>query len=200
MRATVYIVDDDEALNHSLKLLLESVGLVVHLFTRAEDFIDAVTPDVVGCVLVDVRMPGMSGLQLQTELATREIGLPIVFLTGYANVDIAVDAMKKGAFDFIEKPCNEQILLETIEKAIQQCRLNLEKIISQQRLRARMATLTERELEILTLVVAGKSSNDIGSELDISAKTVAVHRANMMHKMGARTVAELVKMTLHNMN
>lgn len=197
MRATVFIVDDDQAVNHSLALLLESVGLEARTFISAEAFLDVVKPDVTGCILLDIRMPGMSGLQLQQELHERSIGLPIVFITGFADVDVAVDVMKKGAFDFIEKPYNDQLLLETIEKAIQKSQQNLDALIARNMVNHRINALTEREREILKLVVAGNSSNDISKELDISAKTVAVHRANMMHKMQARSVADLVRMIIN---
>jgi RNA polymerase sigma factor (sigma-70 family) len=196
VRATVFIVDDDRNVNHSLGLLLESVGLAARSFTSAEAFLDAIQPDVCGCILLDIRMPGMSGLQLQEELSVRGILLPVVFITGYADVDVAVSVMKKGAFDFIEKPYNDQILLETIERAIQQSQRNLELWTLKNMINERLKDLTEREREILNLVVAGKSSNDISQQLDISAKTVAVHRANMMRKMHARSVADLVQMLL----
>jgi len=194
MAVEIYIVDDDEALAKMLGHLFKSVGLSSQYFASAENFLDAIDPHVHGVALIDLRMSGMDGLQCQSELQTRGIHIPVIFLTGFAEVEVAVNAMHAGAFDFVEKPFNDQLLLETVQNAVKHVEDTRALVELKQQIRQRLESLTEREHEILRLVVDGHSSNTIGSKLSISAKTVAVHRANMMHKMQAETVAELVKM------
>ena len=188
---TVFVVDDDQAMRGSLQWLLESLKLNVETYASAKDFLSVYDPVHPGCLLLDVRMPDVSGLQLQEILATRKIRIPVILITGHADISMAVRAMKAGAFDFIEKPFNDQILLERIQQGLavdarQRCEaVEREKIIE------RIGLLTPREGEVLDSVVSGKSNKQIAVELDISIKTVEVHRARVMEKMSVNSVAEL---------
>ncbi len=193
---TVFVVDDDEAMRASLKWLIESVGLQVLTFHSADAFLDAYYPGRAGCLLVDVRMPGMSGLELQAYLARSDNRLPVIIITGHGDVAMAVRAMKAGALDFIEKPFNDESLISSIRQA-----LDLDATQRQQRLRradvvARMAQLTPREHEVMELVTSGKSNKEIAAALSVAAKTVEAHRARVMDKMHARSLADLVRMAL----
>ena len=189
----IYLVDDDEALRDSLAWLLESQGFKVAAFASAEDFLKAWSPEFNGCVLLDVRMPGMSGLELHERLRAQYSTLPIIFITGHGDVPMAVAALKKGAVDFIEKPFNDTELL----RLVSQC------LVSEQEHRARrrqdaevsrrLDQLTQREREVLDLIIAGKLNKQIADVLGISIKTVEVHRARVMEKMAAHSLAELVQ-------
>jgi len=192
----VYIVDDDEAMRDSLQWLIESQGLAVRTFAAAEDFLAACGDAMAGCIVLDVRMPGMSGLELYEKMNLRRCTLPVIFITGHGDVPMAVSALKKGAVDFIEKPFNDKELL----RVIGQC-LERESATRQQRQREgeaarRLAGLTEREREVMDLILAGKLNKQIADVLNISIKTVEVHRARIMDKMGVRSVAELVQAVL----
>ena len=192
----VYIVDDDEAMRDSLQWLIESQGLAVRTFAAAERFLAACGDAMAGCIVLDVRMPGMSGLELYEKMNLRRCTLPVIFITGHGDVPMAVSALKKGAVDFIEKPFNDKELL----RVIGQC-LERESATRQQRQREgeaarRLAGLTEREREVMDLVLAGKLNKQIADGLNISIKTVEVHRARIMDKMGVRSVAELVQAVL----
>jgi FixJ family two-component response regulator len=192
----VYIVDDDEAMRDSLQWLIESQGLAVRTFAAAEDFLAACGDAMAGCIVLDVRMPGMSGLELYEKMNLRRCTLPVIFITGHGDVPMAVSALKKGAVDFIEKPFNDKELL----RVIGQC-LERERATRQQRQRegeggGRLAGLTEREREVTDLILAGKLNKQIADVLNISIKTVEVHRARIMDKMGVRSVAELVQAVL----
>ncbi|MBK9594296.1 MAG: response regulator transcription factor [Rhodocyclales bacterium] len=192
----VYIVDDDEAMRDSLQWLIESQGLAVRTFAAAEDFLAACGDAMAGCIVLDVRMPGMSGLELYEKMNLRRCTLPVIFITGHGDVPMAVSALKKGAVDFIEKPFNDKELL----RVIGQC-LERESATRQQRQREgeaarRLAGLTEREREVMDLILAGKLNKQIADVLGISIKTVEVHRARIMDKMGVRSVAELVQAVL----
>jgi len=192
----VYIVDDDEAMRDSLVWLLESHGLPVVAFGSASSFLDAYRADMRGCVVLDVRMPGMSGLELHDRLAAMRATLPVVFVTGHGDVPMAVSAVKKGAVDFIEKPFAEKDLLRLVTQALE---LEREQAGARQRqaeARRRLESLTAREREVLDLVVAGKPNKLIADELGISPKTVEVHRARVMEKMEVGSVAELVQLVL----
>jgi RNA polymerase sigma factor (sigma-70 family) len=193
---TVFVVDDDQAMRNSLKWLIESVGMQVETFDSAQAFLDAYYPARGGCLLVDVRMPGMSGLELQAYLRRREIGIPVIIITGHGDVSMAVKAMKVGAVDFIEKPFDDEELLNSIRNALQHDQK--QRVLRAQRddISARVAELTPREHEVMTLVTDGKSNKEIAVELGVSAKTVEVHRARMMDKMRADSLAELVRMAL----
>ena len=192
--ATVFVVDDDDAVRQALDLLLESVGLTAQTYASAEDFLQAYDPGRPGCLVLDVRMPGTSGLALQELLAARGVDIPIIFITGHGDVSTAVRAMKAHAFDFIEKPFNDQDLLDRIHEAISAGRPNRQERASSAEIAERVATLTRREREIMAMIVEGKTGKVMASALQISEKTVQTHRARVMEKMRAQSVAELVKM------
>jgi FixJ family two-component response regulator len=194
----VHIVDDDEAMRDSLKWLLESRGLEVELYASGEAFLKAFDNGFCGCLVLDVRMPGMSGLDLYEQLQARASTLPVIFITGHGDVPMAVSALKKGAADFIEKPFNDQDMLGLIEACMKQNRDTAAKRAESASVARRRGSLTQRELEVLGLVVAGKLNKQIADELGISIKTVEVHRSRVMQKMGANSVAELVQLTLKN--
>ena len=193
---TVFVVDDDDAVRRFLTGLIQSIDLKVEAYASAKDFLDAYEPNRPGCLLLDVRMPGMSGLELQRELAERSIDLQVVILTGHGNVPVAVQAMKAGAVDFIEKPFNNELLLDRIQTAVaQSLRSDSEREKHGETLR-RLDTLTPRERQVFELVVSGETNKSIAHRLTISGKTVEIHRANVMRKMGAKSLADLVKMTV----
>jgi FixJ family two-component response regulator len=193
---TVFIVDDDDAVRRFLTGLIQSIDLKVEAYASAKDFLDAYEPGHPGCLLLDVRMPGMSGLELQRELVDRSIDVPVIILTGHGNVPVAVQAMKAGAVDFIEKPFNNELLLDRIQKAVaQSLRLDSERERHGETLR-RLDTLTPRERQIFDLVVTGETNKSIAYHFKISEKTVEIHRANVMRKMQARSLASLVHMAV----
>ncbi len=193
---TVFIVDDDDAVRRFLTGLIQSIDLKVEAYASAKDFLDAYEPNRPGCLLLDVRMPGMSGLELQRELAERSIDLQVVILTGHGNVPVAVQAMKAGAVDFIEKPFNNELLLDRIQTAVaQSLRSDSEREKHGETLR-RLDTLTPRERQVLDLVVTGETNKSIAHRLKISEKTVEIHRAKVMRKMRARSLASLVHMAV----
>ena len=193
---TVFIVDDDDAVRRFLTGLIRSIDLKVEAYASAQDFLDAYQPGRPGCLLLDVRMPGMSGLELQRELAERSIALQVVILTGHGNVPVAVQAMKAGAVDFIEKPFNNELLLDRIQRAVaQSLRSDSEREKHDETLR-RLDTLTPRERQVCDLVVNGETNKSIAHRLTISEKTVEIHRANVMRKMRARSLASLVHMAV----
>jgi len=193
---TVFVVDNDRAMRDSLSWLLDSVGLRVRSYATAAEFLADHDPAQPGCLVLDVRMPGMSGLDLQAELARRGVELPTIVITGHAEVSMAVRAVKAGALDFIEKPFSDQLLLDRVRQALE---IDLEvREVRRRREDAlrRLATLTAREREVLNLVVAGKQNKEIASELGVSPKTVEVHRAHVMSKMCVDSLAELIRITL----
>jgi FixJ family two-component response regulator len=192
----VHIVDDDEAMRDSLKWLLESRGLKVELYPSGEAFLGAFNGDLRGCVVLDVRMPGMSGMDLYARLRARASTLPVVFITGHGDVPMAVSALKKGAADFIEKPFNDQDMLKLIESCMKQDRAAAATRAEQASLAQNLESLTQREHEVLSLIVAGKLNKQIADDMGISIKTVEVHRSRVMEKMGANSVAELVQLVL----
>lgn len=190
---TIYVVDDDEAMRDSMTWLLEGEGYVVACFDSAESFLKARRDDMRGCLILDVRMPEMSGLELHEKLDALGSELPVIFVTGHGDVPMAVSALQRGACDFIEKPFHNEDLLSRIVRA-----LELDAQLSARRQRNgaishRLDQLTQRESEVMKLVVAGKLNKQIADELNISMKTVEAHRARVMEKMGVRTLAELVK-------
>jgi len=189
----VYIVDDDEAMRDSLLWLLESQGFAVTAHSSAEAFLAACHDDMSGCIVLDVRMPGMSGLELYEKLNARHCRLPVIFITGHGDVPMAVSALKKGAVDFIEKPFSDKDMLRLIAQCLELDRAARE----QNRLGAetarRLAALTEREIEVMNLIIAGKLNKQVADILSISIKTVEVHRARIMDKMKVRSLAGLVQ-------
>ena len=191
---TVFIVDDDDAVRRFLSGLIASVELRVEAFASARDFLEAYEPGRPGCLVLDVRMPGMSGLELQRELADQAIDLPVIILTGHGNVQLAVHAMQAGAIDFVEKPFDNELLLDRIQRAVaENVRVGSERI-KRIEIAERKQLLTPREREVLDLVVAGQTNKGVARHLDISEKTVEIHRANVMRKMHAKSLADLVKM------
>jgi FixJ family two-component response regulator len=192
----VHIVDDDEAMRDSLKWLLESHGLEVELYASGDAFLAAFNSGFRGCLVLDVRMPGMNGLDLYSQLQARHSTLPVIFITGHGDVPMAVSALKKGAVDFIEKPFNDQDMLRLIESCLRQDRAAAARRAEDASVTQRLQRLTQREREVLALIVAGKLNKQIADELRISIKTVEVHRSRVMEKMGANSVAELVQLAL----
>jgi two-component system, LuxR family, response regulator FixJ len=194
--ATVFVVDDDEGVRSSLGLLLESVGYHCALFASAREFLERYRPDQAGCLLLDIRMPDMSGIELQEHLAARGVFLPVIFITGHGDVPMAVQAMKNGAFDFLQKPFRDQELLDRVSRGIQSDAQARDALSKREELRRRHDTLTPREKEVMELIVAGKANKVIAFDLRLSERTVEIHRARVMEKMGTRSVAHLVRMAL----
>ena len=193
---TVYIVDDDPSVRHSLTWLIESVGQRVKTYESPSAFLHEYREGGPGCLILDVRMPEISGLDLQEQLMNTGFTLPIIIITGHADVPMAIRALKAGAFDFIEKPFNDQLLIERIQQAIEHCHNLTKKNQRQQKAMERLSKLTSREKQVLDGVVAGKSNKVIAKELDISVKTIEVHRANLMAKMEASSLSELIRKAL----
>lgn len=193
---TIFVVDDDKAVRDSLSWLISSVGLHVETFGSAQDFLDVYDPTRPGCLLVDVRMPGMSGLELQKRLAENPHCLPVIVVTGHGDVQMAVRAMKDGAFDFIEKPYNDQILLDLVQKAVRECERRRTEVTSHQEIQDLVDTLTPRERQVMDMIVAGNTNKQIAYALDISEKTVEAHRAKVMEKIQASSLADLIRKSL----
>lgn len=193
---TVFVVDDDPEVRESLRRLVASVGLAIESYSTAQDFLDDLDAARSGCVIADIRMPGLSGLDLQEKLAERNSLLPVIILTGYAEVPTAVRAMKQGAFDFIEKPYSSQRVLDAVRQALESNRQAVEGHEERARTARLLATLTPREREVMNLVVAGKPNRVIAAHLGLQQKTVEFHRASVMKKMGADSVADLIRLAL----
>jgi RNA polymerase sigma factor (sigma-70 family) len=193
---TVFVVDDDPGLCEALSYLLESVDLACETYPRPLDFLRSYGPDRPGCLVVDVRMPGMSGLEFQEELAARGCTLPIIMITGYADVPMAVRAMKAGAIEFLEKPFGDQVILETIQQAIERDRQTRLSAWERARFRSRYAQLTQRERQVMQLLLDGRSNKQVAIELELSRKTVETHRANLIAKMRAESIADLIRQAL----
>ena len=195
-KITIYVVDDDEAVRDSLQWLLEGKGYRVRCFDSSETFLTRYDPREVACLFVDIRMNGMSGLALQDKLIERKSPLPIVFITAHGDVPMAVETMKKGALDFIQKPFDENKLFALVEKMQERAQAAF---VSHQRANTReilLGKLTNREAQVLERIVAGRLNKQIADDLNISIKTVEAHRANIMEKLGANTVADLLKVAL----
>ena len=195
-RGTVYVVDDDEAVRDSVQWLLEGQDFRVRSFESSEVFLARYDPREVACLIVDIRMDGMSGLELQDRLIERNSPLPIAYITGHGDVPLAVDTMKKGALDFIQKPFNEQQLVPLVERMLEQARANFAEHQQAASRDALLSKLTGREAQVLERIVAGRLNKQIADDLGISIKTVEAHRANIMEKLGANTVADLLKIAL----
>jgi RNA polymerase sigma factor (sigma-70 family) len=190
--ATVWVVDDEAAMRNSLKWLIESIGFAVRAYASAEEFLRAYDASVPGCIVSDVRMPGMSGIELQAELARRGGAVPMIFLTAHGEIPMAVRAIQDGAFDFIEKPFSNHGLLERIQRAVARERQTRVSVERRKDVRERLERLSTREREVLDQIVQGKANKEIASQLNVSVKTVEFHRAHVMQKMGAYSVASLL--------
>lgn len=193
---TIYIVDDDQAIRHAMSLLMRSVGLDCEIFASADEFLQDHTNDRSGCLVLDIRMPGMGGLELQQTLREKDCSLPIIFITGHGDIPMAVEAMQHGAFDFIQKPFRDQELLDRIQDALKTEREERSRRQRQTQVRDRLDRLTKREREVFDLVVTGKPNKIIAHELGVSQRTVEIHRARVMEKMEAKSLADLVRMQL----
>ena len=196
IQQTVYVVEDDEAVRDSLELLLKSDGKPVKTYESATAFLKDYSDKMAGCIVLDIRMPGMDGMELQKKLNEKHSILPIIFVTGHGDVPMAVDAMKEGAVDFIQKPYREKALLEKIEAALTEDLEQRKALDEKQEIIRRIKSLTPREHEIMDRMIAGQANKVIAIELEISQRTVEIHRSRVMHKMGTHSLAHLVRMVL----
>lgn len=195
-KQTIYIIDDDQAVRDSLRWLVESVGLEVKTFASAAEFLDQRTADMAGCLVADIRLPGMSGLDLQDKLKDFGCRLPVVIITGHGDVPAAIRAMKAGAFDFLEKPFSDRVFLDRVRTALRRDTDRRAVEAERGELQRRYDLLTKRERQVLEGVVQGKLNKQIASELDLSPKTIEVHRSHMMQKMGAANLAALIRIAV----
>lgn len=199
-QAVVFVVDDDPSMRRSLESLLRSIGHDVRLFSSAQEFMRAERPDAPGCLLLDVRLPGMSGLTFQQELSNAGIALPIIFITGHGDIPMAVEAVRQGAVDFIQKPFSDQELMDRIGDALEQATRQREGELERLDIMDRMGSLTAREREVMGQVVQGKANKVIAADLGVSQRTVEIHRARVMEKMQANSLAHLVRMVMVSEN
>ncbi len=190
----VYVVDDNPAVRDAIRWLVEEVGLCAQVYSTAQEFISEFDPDAIGCLVLDIRMPGMGGLELQDYLLSNKISVPVIVVTGHGDVPMAVRSMKNGAFDFLQKPFNDQTLLDTIFLAIKHHQQIVENARQRSQACQNLATLTRREEQILKMLRAGNSSRKIAEDLHISVRTVEGHRAKIMDKMKSNSVAELLEL------
>ena len=193
---TVFLIDDDPAIRDSLSLLLSLKGVRTQPFANAESFIETYRPDWPGCVLTDLRMPGMTGLELQAVLRERQIEVPVVVLTAHGDVATARAALKNGAFDFLEKPIDDVMLVEVLRNALRADRERRAAVTSRSSVDARIERLTDREREVLALIAAGHQNREIATQLGISPRTVEVHKSRIMEKLECHSLAELIRMNL----
>jgi two-component system, LuxR family, response regulator FixJ len=192
----VMVVDDDTGVRNAMRSLLKSVGLDAMLFPSAQEFLDKYDASQPGCLLLDIRMPGMSGLELQQQLNMRGAVIPVIFMTGHGDIPMAVEAMQHGAFDFLQKPFRDQDLLDRIQRAVIKDGELRKSLGEHNRIRERLASLTPREREVLDLMVKGMQNKAVAQELGVSPRTVEIHRARVMEKMSVQSVAELVHMMM----
>lgn len=192
----VMVVDDDAGIRNAMRILLKSVGIEATLYASAQEFLAAYQPSQPGCLVLDIRMPGMSGLELQQQLNLRGAVVPVIFMTGHGDIPMAVEAMQHGAFDFLQKPFRDQDLLDRIQRAIARDAERRESLGEHTRIKSHLESLTAREREVLELMVKGKQNKQIAQELGVSPRTIEIHRARVMEKMEAHSVAELVRMML----
>ncbi len=195
-KPVIHVVDDDDAIRDSIAWLLDGERYSVRTYATGEDFLARVEHCSPACVILDIRMPGMSGVEVHEQLTRNAVATPVVFVTGHGDVPMAVEAIKRGAFDFIEKPFNEQKLTSVIERALELDAQNAGQVAAQSVVAARLAKLSPREREVLDLVVKGKMNKTIADVMNISIKTVKAHRSKVMEKMCARSLAELVQAVL----
>ncbi len=194
--STVFIVDDDTQVRQALALLMESVGLKVQAYPSANTYLKQFDPEAPGCLVLDVRMPGMSGLELQARLATEAVHPPVIVITGHGDVPMAVRAVQAGAVDFIEKPFNDQALLDSVHRALDLDARQRGRASKLAEVQSRLASLTPREQQVMKMVVAGKRNKAIALELSVSQSTVEAHRAKVMEKMQAQSLSDLMRMVL----
>lgn len=192
----VRIVDDDAAVRDSLHLLLKSVGLAAATYASGDEILEAFDPEWQGCVLLDIRMPGISGMEVQKKLIELGSTLPVIFITGHGDIPMAVEAMHVGAFDFVQKPFKDQELLDRVQEALAASREDQDQIQKVRDIQARFDSLTPREKEVMHHVAQGLANKVIAMDLDVSQRTIEIHRARVMEKMGARSLAALVRMSL----
>jgi FixJ family two-component response regulator len=193
--AMVFIIDDDEALREALAALFRSVGLQVKSFASAAEFRQTSLPDVPSCLVLDIRLPGLGGLEFQADLARANIQIPIIFMTGHGDIPMSVRAMKAGAVEFLTKPFRDQDMLDAVQLAIEQNRKQHKDAVATFKLKANFETLSPREQQIMSLVAAGLMNKQIAAEIGVSEVTVKVHRGSVMRKMGAKSIADLVRMS-----
>lgn len=191
--ATVYVVDDDPLIREALEQLIKSVGLKAYAFSSAREFLEKDLPDEPSCLILDIRMPGLSGLDLQDELTKRGLTIPVIFITGHGTVPMSVRAMKAGAVDFLQKPFEDQELLDAINNAIEQNKQTRKEQAEKRQIKRRVESLTSREHEVLVLVAAGMLNKQIAYDLKISENTVKTHRVRIMKKMKVESLADLVR-------
>jgi len=193
---TIYIVDDDNGVRSSIRVLMKSIGLAAAPFASAQEFLASYHSHQAGCLILDIRMPGMSGLELQEELNRRGAVIPVIFITGHGDIPMAVEAMRHGAFDFLQKPFRDQDLIDRVQKALVRDGETRQSLKEVGRTRARIASLTPREREVLDLLVKGQANKVMAQELGLSQRTVEIHRAHVMEKMAANSVAQIVRMVM----
>jgi two-component system response regulator FixJ len=196
MPSTVFVVDDDDAVRDSLRLLLKSAGITCDAYGSAQEFLSRYDASQPGCLVLDVRMPGMSGLEMQQQLNLRGAMLPVIFITGHGDIPMAVEAMQHGAFDFLQKPFRDQELLDRVQRALTRDTETRARLRHTDRIRERLQTLSPREREVLDLVTQGKANKMVAGDLGVSQRTVEIHRAHVMQKMEAASLAELVRMMM----
>ena len=193
---TVFLVDDDHAVRDALELLLESAGLRTVSYSSAAAFLEGFEKNRRGCLVLDIRMPGMSGMELQAALAEKSVNIPIIFLTGHGNVSMSAKAFRTGAIDFMEKPFNENVLLERIQEAIQLDQSNQAVAARRVDANSRLASLTPREREVMLLIVAGNANKEIATKLNLSTRTIETHRGHILEKTGAQSLADLIELAI----
>jgi two-component system, LuxR family, response regulator FixJ len=193
---TVFVVDDDDAVRNSLRLLLKSAGLSTEVAASAPEFLSTYDAAQPGCLLLDVHMPGMTGLEMQHQLNVRGAAIPVIFITGHGDIPMAVEAMQHGAFDFLQKPFRDQELLDRVQRALARDTEYRTRLRQTERIRDRLASLSPREREVLDLVTQGKANKMVAGDLGVSQRTVEIHRAHVMQKMEAGSLAELVRMMM----
>ncbi|SRR5579872_1189251 len=193
---TIFVVDDDEGVRNSLRFLLKSVGLATRTLASANEFLDVYKHSQPGCLVLDVRMPGISGIELQQQLNLRGATIPVIFITGHGDVPMAVEAMQQGAFDFLQKPFRDQDLIERIQRALERDTKNRAALAQHAKIRECFESLTPRECEVLALMTKGTPNKVMAAQLGVSQRTVEIHRARVMEKSGAASLAQLVRMVM----
>ena len=192
----VFVVDDDNGVRTSIRVLLKSVGIESKPYSSAQDFLAAYTPNQPGCLVLDIRMPGMSGMELHEVLNDRAVVLPVIFVTGHGDVPMAVEAMQQGAFDFLQKPFRDQELIDRVQRALMKDKEYRQLLAQKEGIVSRLQSLTTREREVMNLLVKGNANKAMAAALGLSQRTVEIHRAHVMEKMGVRSLAQLVRMVL----